>query len=44
MTNEEIYDFWVYAKKVSPTITLKEAAALVRKLLADKRKAARKVH
>jgi hypothetical protein len=38
MTNEEVYDFWQAAKKINPKITLAQAAAMARRLLAAKRR------
>lgn len=28
MTNEEVYDFWVMAKRINPAITLAQAARI----------------
>lgn len=41
ISNEEIYDFWLCAKKINPKCTLAQAAALVRRLLREKRAAKR---
>ncbi len=38
LTNEEAYDFWLAAKQINPAITLAQAAAMARRLLAAKRR------
>lgn len=42
MSNEEIFDFWQAAKRINPAITLAQAAALARRLLAQKHAARRR--
>lgn len=42
MTNEEVYDFWQAAKRINPLITLAQAAAMARRLLAAKRRLERR--
>ncbi len=38
MTSAEVYDFWLWAKKVNPSIRLAQAGALARRLLREKRR------
>lgn len=42
MTNEQVFDFWQAAKRINPDITLAQAAALARRLLAEKRRLKRR--
>lgn len=42
ISNEELYDFWKFAKRWNPHLTLPQAARLVRQLLAEKRKTERR--